>query len=342
MKLSIIIPCYNVEPFVQKCVKSILSQENVIFEIIAVNDGSTDKTLEKLQEIAESEPRLMIIDKENEGVSIARNKGLEQSTGDYIMFVDGDDWMEENCLFYLLKEMQDNDILCFSYAREYSNKSVIKDLKLSGEVSSDFFQRTLFGLLDTEMKRYDSIDALVTCWGKVYKKNTVGEVKFRDIKEIGTWEDGVFNIQVAENAEKVKILNQPFYHYRKNNEQAITTVYKYDLAEKWQIKYEWLEEYIIKYKKNDSYKEALDNRIAITFLGLFLNEMNADSNIKVKFERIKSHINNVFFEKKIRKFKTHQLPLTWRVFYFCIKIKATALVVSALYLIHYLRINHNK
>ena len=342
MKLSIIIPCYNVENFVQKCVESILFQKDIELEIIAINDGSTDKTLEKLQKIAKDEPRLIVIDKENEGVSKARNIGLEKANGNYFMFVDGDDWLDKDCLSYLLKEIEGNDILCFSYIREYRSKSLVKDLKLSGVFSSAFFQRTLFGLLDDEIEKYESIDALVTCWGKIYKRECIANIRFRDIREIGTWEDGIFNIQVAENAKKVKILNQPYYHYRKDNEQAITTIYKKQLAEKWQIKYEWLQAYIVKYHKGESYNQALNNRIAITFLGLFLNEMNADSNFINKFGKIKNHINNEFFSDKIRKFKSQKLPLIWRIFYFCIRNKFTFLVVIGLYLISYLREKDNK
>lgn len=93
-KISIIVPIYNVENYLGRCLDSILAQEYEDFEIIAINDGSTDNSLTILQEYAEKDNRISIIDKINNGVSSARNVGLSQARGEYIGFVDPDDWIE--------------------------------------------------------------------------------------------------------------------------------------------------------------------------------------------------------------------------------------------------------
>ena len=95
-KVSIIVPIYNAEKWLEKCINSIIKQLYHNIEILLVNDGSTDKSLEICQKFAKKDNRIIIIDKPNEGVSKSRNIGIEKATGEYIKFVDSDDWLEEN------------------------------------------------------------------------------------------------------------------------------------------------------------------------------------------------------------------------------------------------------
>lgn len=93
-KISVIIPCYNVEKYLDKCMQSILSQTLSDIELICINDGSTDDSLKLLNQYAASDSRITVINKKNEGVGIARNCGLKLATGEYVYFVDPDDWLE--------------------------------------------------------------------------------------------------------------------------------------------------------------------------------------------------------------------------------------------------------
>ena len=97
-KLSIIIPVYNVEKYLPKCLESILGQSFKDFEIICVNDGSTDNSLQVLQTYKKQDGRIVIVDKKNEGSGIARNLGLSTARGNYVYFVDSDDWLENYAL----------------------------------------------------------------------------------------------------------------------------------------------------------------------------------------------------------------------------------------------------
>ena len=123
VKLSIIIPVYNIEDYISKCLKSILSQRFQDYEIICVNDGSTDNSLAVLHSF--NDKRIKIIDKKNEGSGIARNIGLEKAVGEYVFFVDGADWLEENSLQIILNEADrlKTDILIFGGLSYYDNKS---------------------------------------------------------------------------------------------------------------------------------------------------------------------------------------------------------------------------
>ena len=104
MKLSIIIPMYNVEPYIEKCLLSCLNQNipHADYEIIVVNDGSPDGSLGIARRIASTVDNMLIVSQENGGLSAARNKGLSYAKGEYVWFVDSDDWIEENCSFYSL------------------------------------------------------------------------------------------------------------------------------------------------------------------------------------------------------------------------------------------------
>ena len=116
MKLSIIIPCYNVGLYVERAVRSVQEQPFEDWELILVDDGSTDNTLARLKELAEEDSRIQIISQKNRGVSAARNAGLEKAQGDWILFVDGDDWIESEILStFLSVDLLSVDILIFAF-----------------------------------------------------------------------------------------------------------------------------------------------------------------------------------------------------------------------------------
>ena len=124
MKISIVVPVYNVEKYLSKCLESLISQTLADIEIICINDGSTDKSLEILENYASKDNRVKIINQENQGVSTARNNGLACANGEYVTFVDSDDWLESNsCEELYNKAIQTNsDIVLFSHYDVFPNK----------------------------------------------------------------------------------------------------------------------------------------------------------------------------------------------------------------------------
>ena len=125
MKISLIIPVYNVEKYVEKCLRSCINQDlsKDEYEIIVVNDGSPDGSLEIVQRIAAQEPNIKVISQENQGLSMARNNGLAQAQGDYVWFIDSDDWIEENCLKEIADkcEAEQLDLLQIQYKLAYED-----------------------------------------------------------------------------------------------------------------------------------------------------------------------------------------------------------------------------
>lgn len=130
--ISIIVPVYNVEKYLPQCLESLINQTYANIEIICVNDGSTDNSLEILDKYAKRDSRIIVINQKNSGVSVARNAALKIISGKYLMFVDGDDWIElNNCeTAYNLIEKYNADVVMWSYIREYPNKALKKTFHL--------------------------------------------------------------------------------------------------------------------------------------------------------------------------------------------------------------------
>lgn len=134
MKLSIVIPIYGVEKYIEKCLMSCILQDEVLgkdYEIVCVNDGTKDRSAEIAKEIASHYSGIVVIDQENGGLSAARNTGLSYAQGEYVWFVDSDDYIEENCLGRVVSFLKDDlDILQLQYRHVYEDNTPALDIKL--------------------------------------------------------------------------------------------------------------------------------------------------------------------------------------------------------------------
>ena len=335
MLLSIIIPCYNVEKFVQKCTERILLQNGFDFEIILVNDGSKDKTLDILENLVEKDHRIKVINQQNQGLSGARNTGIENAKGDYIMFVDADDWLEPNALDIISKNFNKEDLFCFSYNRVFEKKSVPRDLKINGVYEAAFIQRRMVGLLGEELRDPSQADSLVTAWGKIYKTEIIkkNEISFLDTKMIGT-EDALFNIQYLEFVNKVNVLNVSLYNYYKVNNGSLTNLYKPYLFQQWKTLYQKISETIS--NKNIDFQKALSNRIALSIIGLGLNETFSDVPFYAKIKKISVIFHDPIYIKAYQNLEMKYFPIHWKLFFSLAKSKNALGVLSLSYVMNFL------
>ena len=159
-KVSIIIPVYNVEPYVARCIDSVVNQTYNNLQIIVVNDGSIDNSLQILNTY--NDDRLQIITKENGGLSSARNEGLKYVVGDYILFIDSDDWIHLNMINVMIKEAikTDADIVSIYEKRVMSDDVIEEDMQIAN-VSSYQGKDCLSQLLLNRIPNY--------AWGKLYR-----------------------------------------------------------------------------------------------------------------------------------------------------------------------------
>lgn len=331
IKISIIVPVYNVEKYLKQCLESIKNQSYINFEVIMINDGSTDNS-RKICEEYTKDSRFILINQKNQGLSEARNTGLKNISGEYILFVDSDDWIESNCLAECISEIQRNnsDVIFFPYIKEkeLSQEKVKlfnKEQVFDKENIKKIILRRLFGLLNEELRFPLKLENLNTAWGKFYKKEIIKE-EFIDTKLIGT-EDCIFNIYNLINIDKISYIEKTFYHYRKTNINSLTRNYKKNLFNQWIYLYELMENFILKNKLEIIYKKALNNRIILNIFTLVLNILQSNLPLKNQILELKKLLNEKTYEEIFRSFSFKFLPLSWKIFYFLCKNKNSILLL---------------
>lgn len=222
VKLSVIIPVFNVENYISCCLESILKQPFKDFEVICINDGSSDNSLDVLQRFKNQDERIIIIDKKNEGSGIARNAGLSIAKGDYIYFVDGDDWVEENVFGKILSKADElnTDILIFGGLSYYNGKG-----KKGGYSADKLPKKYLNKVFSSKEIKNNIFKFPSTAWTKLYKRDFLvkNNIKFQNIK-VGQDQLPFFHSMVK--AERIALLPENIYCYRKNRKGSAMTVKK--------------------------------------------------------------------------------------------------------------------
>lgn len=210
-KVSVIIPVYNVEPYLRQCIESILSQTMEEIEIILVDDGSTDGSGQVCEDYSAKDNRIKTIHKSNEGVSAARNDGIIASCAPYIQFVDGDDWVEADFCEapYAVAIRNSADLVLYTY-----NK-----VDCDGHIKK-FETNTKEGLLsESEALRFNVYCQSFACGG-LYRRELFDSIRF----PIGfTFEDVGTTHRLIHAANRISFLNKPIYNYRINRPGSITT-----------------------------------------------------------------------------------------------------------------------
>jgi glycosyltransferase involved in cell wall biosynthesis len=346
LKISIIVPIYNVEKYLVKCVDSIVKQTYSNIEIILVDDESPDGCPKICDIYAENDQRVRVIHKNNAGLSAARNSGMRESTGKYIMFVDADDWIEENTCETLIELMtlHDSDVVMFSYIREYKNKSLSKKIYkkdlivFDGEGCKDLHRRHV-GAINKELSKPENFDALCSANTKLYKSYLIKSnmLEFFDNSKLGTYEDGVFNMEYFEFVRKAVFTSDNFYHYRKTNENSIVSSYNPNLPTQWNMLFDHITSYIKKRKMSSAYYEALNNRISFSIIGLGLNSISSDKNLWEKFNEIRSILKNERYVQAISRLNVAHMPIHWKLFFLSAKYRVYPSVFLFLYAINFLR-----
>ncbi|HZF71583.1 glycosyltransferase [Sulfuricurvum sp.] len=210
-KVSVIIPIYNVEAYLQECLDSILIQDLSDIEIICINDGSTDNSLEILQKYAVQDSRIIIIEQRNSGVSSARNSGLKTAKGEYIFMPDSDDYLLSPnvlSLLYTTASEQNLDILSFNY-------------RLVGNQESDYLSKSKANIISNGKEFLLMSDNIVMVWNKFYKRDYLNSIHFL-YNEAIIHEDDEALPRLYINASRVSHLSNVLYAYRQRQNSIMT------------------------------------------------------------------------------------------------------------------------
>ena len=219
--ISVIVPVYNVQDYLQQCLDSILSQTFPFFELICVNDGSTDNSRKILDDYKNRDNRIIIIDKENGGLSSARNAGMSVAKGEFISFVDSDDWIDQTMLEKLYTSTQDtnSDIAICAVHIFDEKKHCIDDS--NKYYTLDYFDKSFDNIAFSYKKTKSFLmDVCVMAWNKLYRRSFL---EFCDARfpESLIFEDGPFFFNIFFKTERVSIIRDFLYYYRVNRKNSI-------------------------------------------------------------------------------------------------------------------------
>lgn len=278
MKLSIVVPIYNAQAYLCECIDSILAQTFTDFELILVNDGSNDKSLSIANDYAKKEKRIKVIDKENGGVSSARNVGIENSSGKYIGFVDSDDYIEPTMYDDLINAIEQNDAdiaICsvdipnssHTYGQEYP-----KGVFTFENASKEWKQKYFGGNIETF-----SVN-------KLYKRKIFDEIKF---PEFPIMEDRLLWCYIFQKHYRFISIDKVLYHYRVVGNSAVRSYHKerYDVS-------------VLVFKEDkklggNAYKEEIYGQ----FLGCICNCINQEAGNNERKKNVLKIKNSKYFDE---------------------------------------------
>lgn len=303
--LSIIVPIYNAEKYLKECLDSLVYQDYKNFEIILIDDGSTDNSLNICNQYKERYSNINVIAQSNNGVSLARQKGIEVANGEWIIFVDADDRVEKNMCRIINNSLCEVDIIMFdiNFERTYIYDGEKIDL-IKGILG--------YGTLN----KFNNISLFSVC-SKAYNKKFLINNKIFFDKDIFNGEDMLFNINSSIKSRKIKFVNKSFYYYRRND-NSITHSYNNKIVLNDKIFLNKLYIYLKSISKEkdfeEMYNEIVLNGLFICIRKYFSNKRNEKSikeNKKdlynlicsepysIALYKLKLSLNNLYNYKKI-------------------------------------------
>lgn len=286
IKVSVIVPVYNCEKYLPEAIESLLNQSLKECEFIFINDGSTDKSLEILEHYADKDTRIKIISQCNQGVSAARNVGIENAQGEYIGFLDGDDYVANGMYEKLYEVAVDNrcDIVICDFEGGERQPSFEKDCVLDRSYIEQFIHPYLL-----------TNEGFNAVWNKLYRQGFVKKYNITFPKNIALGEDEIFNIKAFTYCERAFYMNYIGYYYRQSEGSATRTVGNKDYFKRALDKYvEELEELRLwnideKNIKNLKGIKLLNSVISYTYI---YSEPTENRKLSDRYAYVKRMVNN--------------------------------------------------
>jgi glycosyltransferase involved in cell wall biosynthesis len=292
-KISIIVPVYNCESYLQMCIESILNQTYKNFEALFIDDGSTDRSGEIIKKYTKYDSRVRYYSQENSGPSEARNNGILHSVGDYIVFIDSDDTVEKNYLEILLEKLQETeaDLTCCGY----------KDLSSFGEMECMDFG------INSSISKHSFMEMVSmgtggVLWGKIYKREIIINNKLKMDKDLFMSEDLVFVLQYASHCKKFSSVGECLYIYNRLNLNSITHRFSLDYVTNYITVFQYIETILLA-SGMDLQRVNTIVRLRIQSFVLAIIE-NQVSNIKrIGYSQANKNVKNLLSIKEIQNHK---------------------------------------
>lgn len=274
--VSIVVPIYNGAKYIDRCVTNLINQTYKNIEIIMINDGSTDNSLEILKDYCRKYSNLNVVSKENTGVSFTRNLGVKLAKGDYIYFYDVDDDLEATTIEDNMKLIGDKDvdIIYFGFWYHILDENIIKETNISSSFEGnghEFFKKAFPELMQKEI--------LNSPWNKLYKRNFLIWNRISFDENLSIYEDILFNIKALDRANNIMVNPKPYYHYMiQASGTALTRFHKNNYESVKKIHIAGMD-YAKRYKDNELVISYYDNMFinqTASFLKQLVNKKDMD------------------------------------------------------------------
>ena len=280
IEISVIMVIYNTpEQYLKKSIESIINQTKRNIEIILVNDGSNEYVKDVCTQYANKDKRIILINQKNQGESVARNIGIEKASGNYIIFVDSDDWIETDLCEKVFKctESINNkaDIIFFDCYVHFKNKKIRNYFyNKEGFLNKEDLEEIKLQNIEKGIVKYYPVACNISVvWAKAYKREFINQNKLKFIPKIIRMPDALFNMDAFEKTDKIYHCKECLYHYNKNNFSVCQKFDKNTIVH-FEKYFNIVEEYIKKYQKGQKFIDTI--------------------NIK-KITSIENYMNNYFF-----------------------------------------------
>lgn len=304
-KVSIIIPAHNAERYIADCIESVLKQSYEDWELIIVDDGSKDQTAEICSCYAGKDNRIRLFHNDTgKGVSSARNRGLDEATGDYIVFLDSDDLLPSDSVLLRMNYMEEVDLVCGN------NDEIDEDGR--------FLKKGLTRSVDSVLNNKDAVRIITVfnkqgyqgyCWNKLFKWEIIEKEHIRFHEEISYNEDRLFCYQYVTYCQKVKMIPEVVYHYRQIQGSAMNNLHDLGKTDELKIISEFRAFDIILDSVKEQYPDtyyllcADAQNKAITAWKLYRRDANLGSEMKKQIKR---------YGKLALEAPAEIMPMTWK------------------------------
>ena len=326
-KISIVVPVYNTYKYLQKCLESLVNQTYKEIEILVIDDGSPDNSYEIYKAFAKRDSRVRYIKKENAGVSEARNTGIDNATGELIMFVDSDDWMEENGCEALIKAFQKTnadlvlgDVYCTDEKgrnKEYC-KVFSKQFSTKSKEFIEKYQMACLGYAYNPLHvNRSNVSGLGSPWNKLFKLSIIRENNLRfDTYVCGIYDDNLFTLYYLENCKSVAYISKPIYNYVTMS-SSLTHGFKRNTIEISRRIFERIEEFIKNTDKPERFYKAyymyVIRRLSRELDVYYFNKDNNKSPKEIRGE-LKKNLSEEPYKNAIEYVESNRLmPAHWLV-----------------------------
>ncbi|KAF3302255.1 glycosyltransferase [Carnobacterium sp. PL12RED10] len=320
--VSVVVPIYNVEKYLKQCITSIINQEYKNLEILLVNDGSQDSSLQICNEFLQIDSRIKVYSHNNKGVGYTRNIGIKNFSGDFLVFCDSDDILDSKFLSKLIQSQNDtNSDLVLCNLQNFIEKEGIRILK-NNQIIIDENGKIPLEKFMNKFIEYKTHVFFGSPDNKLYKGNIIREKSLRFVEHSNFAEDFEFNLDYYNYIDSVAVVNESLYYYRIDAEDSVSkTIYPSE---------EFLERYIYVYEKFDSllseygYNETDTSDFMLVGLNIVLSNLckqytSIFSKKKIKF--INRMVNCEKLINIINNLKVERLPFKYKVLLYLIKFK---------------------